>query len=62
MSPRRIPRRSDHPVVRQLRDTQRARVYAAYEEAARDPLFVAEMLEITNAFDTALLDGFSERD
>jgi hypothetical protein len=51
-----------NPVARQLREQRRAKVYAAYEEAARDPVFVTEMREITDAFDAALLDGLSERD
>ncbi|HEU4451418.1 MAG TPA: hypothetical protein VFR81_00120 [Longimicrobium sp.] len=52
------PPRPDTPVVRQLRE--RAKVYAAYEESARDPDFMAEMLETVAAFDVALLDGLTE--
>lgn len=47
----------EEAVVAQLRELRRARVYAAYEEAARDPVFMAEQREITEAFNAALLDG-----
>ncbi|HEV2148598.1 MAG TPA: hypothetical protein VGR37_14435 [Longimicrobiaceae bacterium] len=44
-------------VVARLRELRRAKVYAGYEEAARDPLFMADMRETAAAFDAALLDG-----
>jgi hypothetical protein len=44
-------------VVARLREIRRAKVYAAYEEAARDAAFMADMDETTAAFDAALLDG-----
>jgi hypothetical protein len=47
----------EETVVAQLRQLRRARVYAAYEKAARDPVFMAEQREIAEAFDAALLDG-----
>jgi Arc/MetJ-type ribon-helix-helix transcriptional regulator len=47
-------------VVAQLRELRRAKVYAAYQEAARDSEFMAEQREITEAFDVALLDGLRE--
>ena len=46
-------------VIEKLRELRRARVYAAYEEAARDEAFMADMRETTAAFDVALLDGLS---
>ena len=61
-SARRLRRLATDPVARQLRERRRAKVHAAYEEAARDPEFVVEMREIADAFDAALLDGLSERD
>ncbi len=47
----------EEAVVAQLRELRRARVYAAYTGAARDPVFMAEQGETTAAFDAALLDG-----
>ena len=47
----------EEAVVARLRELRRTRVYAGYEEAARDPGFMAEQREITEAFDAALLDG-----
>jgi Arc/MetJ-type ribon-helix-helix transcriptional regulator len=52
----------EEAVVAHLRDLRRAKVYAAYEEAARDPEFMAEQREITAAFDVALLDGLTAED
>lgn len=40
-----------------LRERRRAKIYAAYEEAANDPAFMAEMNADTRAFDNALRDG-----
>ena len=47
-------------VVAQLRELRRAKVYAAYQEAARDPEFMAEQRELTEAYDVALLDGLED--
>lgn len=50
----------EEAVVAHLRELRRAKVYAAYDEAAGDPEFVAEQEEITAAFDAALLDGLPD--
>jgi uncharacterized protein (UPF0305 family) len=50
----------EEAVVARLRELRRAKVYAAYQDAARDPEFMADMAETTEAFDAALLDGLSE--
>jgi hypothetical protein len=47
----------EEAVVARLRELRRAKVYAAYQEAARDPAFVADMDETAADFDAALLDG-----
>ena len=44
-------------VIAQLRERRRQRVYAAYEEAASDPVFMAEHEEMNRALDAALGDG-----
>lgn len=49
----------EEAVVAHLRELRRARVYAAYEEAARDPEFMAEMREVAEAFDGTVADGLS---
>lgn len=42
-----------------LRDRRRTKVYAAYEEAARDPQYLADTNSDLAAFDASLGDGFS---
>jgi len=46
-------------VVAELRERRRRTVYAAYEKAAANPLFVAEMGRITREFDGAVGDGLT---
>jgi hypothetical protein len=46
-------------VIARLRKLRRAKVYAAYREAARDPVFMADLRDTTEAFDAALLDGLA---
>lgn len=40
-----------------LREQRRAKVYAAYEEAARDPEYMRELNADMKAFDVTLSDG-----
>ncbi|HYW05990.1 MAG TPA: hypothetical protein VE913_03480, partial [Longimicrobium sp.] len=40
-----------------LREVRRARLYAAYEEAANDPVFMAEMRATAEAFEGTVADG-----
>jgi hypothetical protein len=47
----------EEALVARLRELRRAKVYAAYQEAAGDPSFVADMDETVADFDAALLDG-----
>lgn len=47
----------EEAVIAQLRERRRARVYAAYEEAAADPVFMAELEEMNRALDAAVGDG-----
>lgn len=44
-------------VREKLRDRRRAKVYAAYEEASRDPVYMRQLNEDTDAFDVTLSDG-----
>lgn len=44
-----------------LRERRRAKVYAAYEEAANDPAFIADMNADVIAFDNALRDGLADK-
>jgi hypothetical protein len=50
----------EEAVIAQLRERRRARVYAAYEEAADDPVFMAELEEINRALDIAIGDGLPQ--
>ena len=47
----------EEAVVAALRERRRERLYAAYAEAAQDPAFVAEMEDVSRAFDVAVGDG-----
>jgi hypothetical protein len=46
-------------VVAELRERRRRTVYAAYEAAAADPVFVAEMGRVTREFDGSVGDGLT---
>lgn len=47
-------------IMRQLKELRRERLYAAYQEAANDPEYAAEMAELTEEFDCTVADGLSE--
>lgn len=49
----------EEAVIAQLRELRKARVYAAYAQAAADPLFVAEMEETNRVFDHTAADGLA---
>lgn len=44
-------------VIAQLREIRRAKVYAAYADAADDPVFMADMASTTTAFDATVSDA-----
>lgn len=50
----------EQAVERELREMRRARVYQAYEEAARDADFVRETDEVMRDFDSVLSDGLED--
>jgi hypothetical protein len=47
--------------VERLKELRRERLYAAYQEAANDPAYVADMVEINAEFDVAVGDGLEVR-
>lgn len=47
----------EEAVKERLRERRREKVYAAYAEAAQDPEFMAEMLDVDRAFDASVGDG-----
>lgn len=49
----------EEAVKERLRERRRERVYAAYAEAAQDPVFMAEMAETERVFDVTIGDGAS---
>lgn len=49
----------EQAVVAALRERRRARLYAAYAEAASDELFLSDMAQATQRFDVAIGDGLS---
>lgn len=50
----------ERAIVRELQELRRQRVYAAYAEAAADPVFMAEMQDVTDAFDVTAGDGLTD--
>jgi tryptophan synthase beta subunit len=51
----------EEAIMARLRELRRARVYAAYDEAAADPEFMRDLRETMRDFDTALPDGFDQK-
>lgn len=47
-------------VAERLKDRRRERLYVAYEEAANDPAYRAEMAELLEEFDCTTEDGLDE--
>ncbi len=47
----------ERALIRELKELRRGRVYEAYAEAARDPLFLADMQFAEAAYDPAAGDG-----
>jgi len=47
----------ERALIRELKELRRSRVYDAYAEAARDPLFLEDMHSTTAAYDRATGDG-----
>lgn len=46
-------------VVAERRERRKQRIYAAYAEAAADPVFMTEMERTNREFDAAIADGLS---
>lgn len=47
-------------IIERLKELRRERLYAAYQEAADDPAYAAEMAEINAEFDPAVSDGLDD--
>lgn len=47
-------------IVERLKELRRERLYAAYEEAANDPEYAAEMAELDRDFDVTVADGLGD--
>lgn len=50
----------ERAILRELAELRRARLYAAYAEAASDPHFCASMADVTSAFEPAVGDGLKD--
>ncbi|MGQ0538953.1 MAG: hypothetical protein ACT4R6_08425 [Gemmatimonadaceae bacterium] len=50
----------EEAVIAQLRERRKARVYAAYAEAAADAVFMAEMEETNRVFEDTVADGLAD--
>ena len=48
--------------IQRLKEARRERLYAAYEQAANDPAYVAEMMELDADFSVTLADGLDAED
>jgi hypothetical protein len=49
-------------LIQQLKEARRERLYKAYEEAAADAQYVAEMSELDRDFDVTIADGLDGED
>lgn len=47
-------------IIERLKQLRRERLYAAYAEAAKDPEYAAEMVELDRDFDTTVADGLDD--
>jgi len=47
----------EQALLRYLEDRRREQLFASYDEAARDPEFMADMRDTTRGFDSAVSDG-----
>jgi hypothetical protein len=50
----------EQALVRYLAERRREKLYSAYAEAARDPIFMADMHDVSGAFDRTVADGLRE--
>lgn len=50
----------EQAILRYLAELRREKLYAAYAEAAQDPAFMADMDDVSGAFDRAVADGLQE--
>lgn len=50
----------EQAVLRFLAERRRETLYLAYAEAAQDPVFMADMREVSEAFDATVADGLEE--
>jgi len=50
----------ERALLRELRELRRQRVYAAYAQAAEDPMFNEDMRSTTAAFESTASDGLAE--
>jgi hypothetical protein len=49
----------ERALIRELKELRRQRIYAAYAQAAADPVFMEEMRSTTTAFDLSAGDGLA---
>lgn len=47
----------EQALIRHLQELRREKLYAAYGEAAKDPAFLADMRDISEAFESTVADG-----
>ncbi len=50
----------ERALLRFLAEERREALYAAYAEAAQDPEFMADMLAVSDAFESTVADGLKE--
>jgi hypothetical protein len=50
----------EQALLQYLAERRREMLYSAYAEAARDPLFMADMHDVSGAFERAVADGLQE--
>ncbi|MEX2609123.1 MAG: hypothetical protein WEA24_04195 [Gemmatimonadota bacterium] len=47
----------ENALLRRLKELRRDRIYSAYEDAAQDPVFMADMRSTSQAFSVTVSDG-----
>lgn len=50
----------ERAILRHLAELRRDRLFESYEEAAQDPAFLADLQEISDAFEPAVADGLED--
>ena len=51
----------EHALLRHLAEVRRERIYQAYADAAKDPIFAADMARVTSDYEIVSGDGLPKK-